>query len=524
MKNIELAHRVIQELVNTGVREFVLCAGARNSPLVYILSECPDVKIYNFFEERSASFFALGRMATTRRPVVIITTSGTAVAELLPAVIEATYSSLPLILLTADRPKKYRGSGAPQSIEQVGLFSYYTEVTLDLDEENTHLSFKNLSWKKPVHVNISFAEPLIDAALIPIVPAPNAERTRLPEQLPMNILKDVDDFIETHKPIVVLGYLPERSHSTVLNFLEKYQAPVYAESISGLRGHPQIENLLIKSGDKMVSHLIEKGICNAILRIGGVPTLRLWRDLEEKHKNLPVMSISYNHYTGLSRPALHFSTLEVFSQIEIDNHPTLAANVLITDKSRLDSIKKLFKKFPKAEPSMVHELSSKLNGQSVYLGNSLPIREWDLAADFDSSPKRMVANRGANGIDGQISSFLGWADATAENWCLIGDLTAMYDMSAPWAVSQMEDMKLRIVIINNKGGQIFKRMFNKDIFLNKHDLSFEHWAAMWNWKYDSWTTVPSVLEGLADKQVIELLPDAEQTTEFWKEWDAFWKE
>lgn len=523
MKNIELAHRVIQELVNTGVREFILCAGARNSPLVYILSECPDLKVYNFFEERSASFFALGRIATTRRPVAIITTSGTAVAELLPAVIEATYSSLPLILLTADRPKRYRGSGAPQSIEQVGLFSYYTEVTLDLDEENAHLSFKNLSWKKPVHVNICFAEPLIDAPVPPVIPAPGAERTRLPEQLPVNLLKDVDQFVETHKPVVVLGYLPERAHGTVLDFLKRYQAPVYAESISGLRGHPQIDALLIKSGDKMVSQLIERGICNSIVRIGGIPTLRLWRDLEEKYKDLPVMSISYNHFTGLSRPVLHFSTLEVFAQIEIDNHPALAPNVLIEDEAKLDLLKHLFAKYPQAEPSLVHTLSKQLKNQSVYLGNSLPIREWDLAADYNSAPKRVVANRGANGIDGQISSFLGWADTSAENWCLIGDLTAMYDMSAPWAAAQMEKMKLRIVIINNKGGQIFKRMFNKDIFLNQHNISFQHWAAMWNWNYASWTSIPENAKELADLQVIELLPSAEQTSLFWQDWDSFWK-
>lgn len=524
MKNVELAHRVIQELVNTGVKEFVLCAGARNSPLVYVLGECKDIKIYNFFEERSASFFAIGRIATTRRPVAIITTSGTAVAELLPAVIEATYSSIPLILLTADRPKSYRGSGAPQSIEQVGLFSYYTEVTLDLDEENTHLSFKNLSWKKPVHVNICFAEPLVDGPVSPIIPAPNAKRTRLPQHLPINILKDVDDFIESHRPIIILGFLPERSHTTILNFLEKYQAPVYAESISGLRGHPQIESLLIKSGDKMASSLIEKGICNALIRLGGVPTLRLWRDLEEKYKNLPIMSISYNHYTGLSRNVLHFSTLEVFSQIEIDNHPTLAPDLLIADEMKLSFLKGLIKKYPQAEQSLIHHLSVKLQGQSVYLGNSLPIREWDLAADETSSPLRLIANRGANGIDGQISSFLGWADSRAENWCVIGDLTAMYDLSAPWVVPQMTPMKLRIVIVNNKGGQIFKRMFNKELFLNKHEISFDHWAAMWKWDYQSWTDIPNDLKDLSDKQVIELLPDANQTELFWEEWNSSWKE
>ncbi len=523
MKNIELAHRVIQELINTGVTEFVMCAGARNSPFVYVLNECKQAKVYNYFEERSGAFFALGRIAQTRKPVAIITTSGTAAAELLPATIEATYSSIPLILITADRPKKYRGSGAPQSIDQVGLYSYYTEVSLDLDAENAHLSFKNLSWKKPVHVNVSFEEPLIDAEISAIICKEKAEMVKMPEHVPMNMLKDVDLFLETHRPVVILGYLPERAQETVLEFLIKYQAPVYAEAISGLRAHPKLETLLIKSGDKMVGHLIEKKICDSVLRIGGVPTLRAWRDLEEKHKDLPVLSISYNHYSGLSREVKHFSMLEIFSQLEIDNHPQLSPDILISDESKYQQALALYQKYPQAEPSLVHALSKKLKNQSVYLGNSLPIREWDLAADFDSKPLRCVANRGANGIDGQLSSFLGWANPQAENWCLVGDLTAMYDLSAPWVTSQLQEMKLRIVIINNKGGQIFKRMFNKEAFLNTHDFSFNHWAAMWNWGYNSWIEIPDDVSNLEHKQVIELVPDPEQTSKFWQEMDLLWK-
>ncbi len=162
MTNMELAGKIIQELVSTGVREFVLCAGARNSPLVNILDENRNLKVYSFLKNARPLFFALGRIASTRRPVAIITTSGTAVAELIPAAVEGTYSSLPLIMVTADRPKHYRGTGAPQTIEQVGIFSYYNEVALDVDAENSHVSFKSLSWKKPIHVNVCFEEPLID--------------------------------------------------------------------------------------------------------------------------------------------------------------------------------------------------------------------------------------------------------------------------------------------------------------------------------------------------------------------------
>lgn len=526
MRNIELAQQVIEELLGTGVREFVLCAGARNSPLVLILNECKDLKIYNCFEERSASFFALGRIAATRRPVAVITTSGTAVAELLPAAVEGTYSSLPLILVTADRPKKYRGTGAPQSINQVGIFSYYTEVTLDIDHENSHLSFKGLSWKKPIHVNICFDEPLIDGPIPMIIPPRFTERLRLPEQLQMGAQKEIVDFLHNNQPIVVLGFLPENSHESVLSFLEKYNAPIYVEGISSLRGHPRLKNLMLLSGERMIERLLAQKVCDSILRLGSVPTLRFWRDLEDKYIHLPVVSLSYNYYTGLSREVKHFESLELLQGLELPYRNPLSPEVLIADREKFHELDVLFDRYPQSEPALIRKLSQRLKGQSVYLGNSLPIREWDLAADPNSMPQRVVGNRGANGIDGQISSFLGWSTDRNENWCLIGDLTAMYDLVAPWIVPQMGPMKLRIVVINNKGGQIFKKMFDKDIFLNRHDVSFSSWAQMWSWNYKAWRDIPELQSEeseLQDQQIIELLPDSYQTEMFNKEWDSLWR-
>lgn len=526
MTNMELAAKVIQELVHTGVKEFILCAGARNSPLVHILDECKNLKVYSFFEERAAGFFALGRIASTRRPVAVITTSGTAVAELLPAAVEGTYSSLPLIMVTADRPKHYRGSGAPQTIEQVGIFSYYNEVALDLDSENSHLSFKSLSWKKPIHVNVSFEEPLIDGP-IPQIHIPSvSERTKLPVQIPLGTLKEMEAFVNSHKPLVMVGILPEKAYGTVLEFLKQYKAPVYCEGISSLRGHPDLKDVEIRSGEKMIHRILESEVCDSILRIGGIPTARVWRDLEDKYKELPVFSVSFNHFTGLSRPVQHCNSLDLLSQVEFTypHHENIKVN--IEDAARANQIRQLLDKYPDSEQGMIYAISKRMKGASVYLGNSLPIREWDSSSSHDFPPARVAANRGANGIDGQISTFLGWAHPELENWCLVGDLTALYDLSSLWVTSQLDAKKFRIVVINNGGGQIFHRMFKKEIFINKHQISFDSWAKMWNWSYDKWHTIPDnekVLD-LADHQIIELNPNWEHTLEFWKEYDLLWKE
>jgi len=168
MGNIERARRLIEDVVAAGAREFCVCAGSRNSPLLAALggldggSQMADgggagssairhprsaIRLFSFVDERSAAFFALGRSKLHGAPVAVVTTSGTAVAELLPATIEAFYSGIPLILITADRPARFRGTGAPQSIEQAGIFGAYATA--------------EWTGRAPWHINIEFDEPLL---------------------------------------------------------------------------------------------------------------------------------------------------------------------------------------------------------------------------------------------------------------------------------------------------------------------------------------------------------------------------
>lgn len=160
--NIRLAKEVIQKLSGWGVRDFVICAGARNAPFVKVLGS--STNHHFFFDERAAGFFALGRSKRDGRPVAVVVTSGTAAAELLPSVIEAYYSGTPIVLVTADRPRSYRGSGAPQAIEQVGLFSNYVSGALDIEtEEDLQRSEEwPMNAHGPTHLNVCFSEPLMD--------------------------------------------------------------------------------------------------------------------------------------------------------------------------------------------------------------------------------------------------------------------------------------------------------------------------------------------------------------------------
>jgi 2-succinyl-5-enolpyruvyl-6-hydroxy-3-cyclohexene-1-carboxylate synthase len=150
MSNLEIARGVVELVHSFGVTDCCVCAGSRNSPLIVAFASS-GLHLYSFVDERSAAFFALGRAKLQAQPVAVLTTSGTAVAEMLPAAVEAYYSGVPLVLISADRPARYRGTGAPQSIEQEAIFGPYA-------------SRDAAAWDRsaPLHINISFDEPLLD--------------------------------------------------------------------------------------------------------------------------------------------------------------------------------------------------------------------------------------------------------------------------------------------------------------------------------------------------------------------------
>jgi 2-succinyl-5-enolpyruvyl-6-hydroxy-3-cyclohexene-1-carboxylate synthase len=292
------------------------------------------------------------------------------------------------------------------------------------------------------------------------------------------------------RPLVIIGGLAARHRDRVLSLVKN--APFYAEPLSGLREHATIT-----AGERMIA----RGDFDGVIRIGNVPTLRFWRDLETL--DLPVVHYSDLPFTGLTRGELHpiEALPEIVSDASFPNDREMRA--------RFDAI---LDDEPQSELAMIRALSRELPAQTrVYLGNSLPIREWDLAAE--RKPFECEANRGANGIDGQLSTFFGWCDPSRDNVCLIGDLTAIYDLGAPWIVPQLGHRRFRIVIVNNGGGRIFGRVaslqaldseLRERIIENAHDVRFDHWAAMWN------------------IDVTELRPDAEASRRVWQRYDELW--
>lgn len=516
MANKALATRVLQEFLDVGGAALCICPGSRNSPLVCLAAAHPEVKSYYFYEERSAAFFALGLSRRTQRPVAVITTSGTAAAELMPAMTEAYYANVPLVAITADRPRSYRGTNAPQACEQVRLYGQYASWEVDLEGAET-FDFATWNQRGPAHLNVCFSEPLkislegneLSAPAKTLTPARNKE---------CEFVKLSEFLGKAKHPLVVLGEIPQRARAAVKNFLIRLNAPIYAEGISGLREDPSIKHLRIHGSKDIWKSAEDAGYSiDGILRIGGVPTVRLWRDLEDRQGKIEALSINEAPFSGLSwgdaicAPLeLAFENFNISSPVKSSSHELWRS----TDSGFQRHLEIRFTQEPRAEPSLVHALAKKIPPHSfVYLGNSQPIRHWDLAGSYQHNQLDVWATRGLNGIDGQVSTFLGLCVAQQSNWAILGDLTALYDMPGFWIAPQLPDVSFNLVIINNGGGQIFSNMYKEPQFINSHKIKFHALADLWGLHYERWESIPEELPRTG-KRIIELVPDQAATLRF----------
>lgn len=523
--NAQVIAKLLCYLADSGVREVCVAAGARNAPLVAALAASHGVKLWHFFEERCAAFFALGRIMSTQRPVAVVVTSGTAAAELLPATIEARYQGLPLILVTADRPKSYRGTGAPQSINQAGLFGSQVLEALDLDESDAAGVQAPLAiLRGPVQVNVCLAEPLetqpsgwdFSAGGHP----PLLEAAEMDCAASAALLREWIDAAE-NLVVVAAGLHPVEARA-VAPFLRGLRAPIVADATANLSAIADLKDLLLPGGERTLRAIAP----TAVLRIGGVPSWRWWRDLEDEPA-VSVIHLCSTGFPGLARRE-NVRTLPWGTLAKTDGWPWPEHCVMrlathqATSSGVRSRIVAAMADHPLAEPSWMAELRRRIpEGSHVFLGNSLPIREWDVAGG--DGGHTTFANRGANGIDGLVSTFLGCAVDVDEAWLVLGDLSALYDLAAPWIIDQMQVKRLRIVVINNGGGKIFARVPGlkalpeavRDIVENRHTLSFESWAQMWKLGYRQ-AIRPSDLDApLPDVCLIEVRPDAAQTEAFW---------
>lgn len=524
------ASLMIEELVRNGVSSFCISPGSRSTPLAAAAARHPGAKTMVHYDERGACFFALGQARGSGQPAVMICTSGTAVANCLPAVVEASMDMIPLIVLTADRPPELRDTGANQTIDQSQLFGSYVRWQADLpcpddklDQTYWLTTIDQAVYRAqnrpagPVHLNCMFREPL--------APLPDegnhemrfgsienwkADNKPYTSYAITSVVPDTETFMECARIIneapcglLLVGYLHSEKERQAVRRLSKHLGwPILPDIRSGLRfdennGHIVNYYDLLLQADKL-------NLDNqrpVILQIGSRMVSKRLQQFIEK---MPVQE----YILVADHPLRHDPGHRLSWRIESDipfycdsltpllhgHNDKKESGRLTTANSALDALlDKTFQTSVELSEAVVARLISKqiTSDCALFLASSLSIRLMDMYADPGS---RVVtaANRGASGIDGTVASAAGFADGSGRRTVLlIGDLALLHDLNS-LSLLNKNSQPVTVIMLNNNGGGIFDLLpvakcddIFEEFFVAPHGMTFEKAAAMFELKYSA---------------------------------------
>jgi 2-succinyl-5-enolpyruvyl-6-hydroxy-3-cyclohexene-1-carboxylate synthase len=476
----------VEELARCGMRHAVTCPGSRNAPLALSLAAQEGIDAVSVIDERAAGFVALGMAKASARPVAIACTSGTAAANLHPAVVEAWEARVPMLVLTADRPPELREVGAGQAIDQLRLYGsaakWFVEVGSHEPGRGTAIHHRALACRAwwtasggrpgPVHLNFPLREPLAPRPE-ELPPADWAGRedgrpwTEVREHSSAPHADDVHALAArlagTPRGAIVCGPTVERVAEPAARLAAEAGWPLLAEPTSGVRCGDHDRSHVVAHYDVLlrVERFAREHVPELVLRVGDTPTskpLRQWLEA------VPQVVID-------PHGAWHEPTRRAELVLQAAAAPTLDALSSALEMRAADpqpgwlgSWRRADALVPPAvaaspdpfEPKVLADLEPALPDDAlVWVSSSMPIR--DVEACFPQSPKplRFLANRGANGIDGVVSSALGAALASGQpTWLLTGELALQHDVGGLLAAGQA-GVELQIVCLNNGGGAIF---------------------------------------------------------------------
>lgn len=482
-------------LADLGVRHACLSPGSRNTPLIAGFAAEDRITKWPILDERSAGFFAIGLAKATGRPVVLTCTSGTAAVEYHPAVVEASQCEIPLLVLTADRSEELRNVGAPQTIDQLSLYGSAPRLFIDAaapDESTTYQEAVDLArtiWEAtggdspgPVHLNLPFREPLLE----PTTTVPPASRVEPLQQETQPLrLTEIGQLLDGRKGIIVAGRTNDPGFPQACTKLAAATMwPILADPLSGLRhGEHRLERVLAHADPLAAAGALDELKPEIVLRFGPVPTSKpVWKWLEDHPDTDQILidpevrDATHSASTTLALPV----TAAALALVDAVSEPAprgwadqWTALDVVAGQAITDELARA--PFPN-EPTIARiVVDSAPSGSIVTIGSSMPIRDVDTFGGTTSQTIRLQGNRGANGIDGIVSSALGTAASGSPAIALLGDVSLFHDINVLGTAVQLE-LPLTIVVINNDGGGIFH-------FLPQHDpailtpATFENYLA-----------------------------------------------
>lgn len=592
--NVHWAWLFVDALAQAGLTAVCIAPGSRSTPLTLAFHAHPDITVYLHLDERSAGFFALGMALATDAPAALLCTSGTAVANFLPAIIESKMSHVPLLVLTADRPHELRHSGANQTIDQVKIYGDQVLWSVDMPVPHAgapevllrHIqttaarayAAANGLVKGPVHVNFPFRKPLepVSRDTLPV----NRESSPVNRKsysedrdtdyglrttdyglriehgrlLPTNEqLARLTAILNQHpRGLIVCGpRCPGGDFPTAVTQLSAHIGwPILADPLSGVRFHRRgagdAEKMIVGGYETFLQGDPGWPEPEVILRFGAVPTSK-WlnayldriRPAHRVHIRANGVWADDSHRTDYFLQADETAVLQPLLTLATPRPDSAwAQQVMATETA-------VWRKLEAAlqdvyfDGAVMYDIANTLpDGSILFVGNSLAVRHLDQFGRPSAKNIRVFANRGASGIDGNISTALGIAAAAGEPvTAVLGDITALHDLnglyaaSGEWRVASKggplaarTPLPATFIIINNNGGGIFRRLpisqheppFT-DLFLTPHGLNFEHAAAMFGLDYarvEDRKTIRTVLERPgASPRIMEVMTDGRQDIE-----------
>jgi 2-succinyl-5-enolpyruvyl-6-hydroxy-3-cyclohexene-1-carboxylate synthase len=489
---------IVEELTRLGVSHVVLPPGSRSTPLVVAAVRHPRIHAHSILDERGAAYYALGIGRSTGRPAAVVTTSGTAVANLLPAAVEADADGVPLLLLTADRPFELRETGANQTIRQSGLLDGVTRWSFDLPAPNDTIAARTLltvvdeavararaGWPGPVHLNLPFRAPLAPEARswnrdvidgLDAWMASDAPLTRHHARTGVAV-GDPDlagVLARAERGVVVLGSLPahdEAGHGLVEGLLTTLGWPILADARSGFRLGTDLPGLIpfvplaasdpavrgfrpdvvLQLGARLVSSatqsLLEAWSPARYVLVDPAPARR-----DPIHRVTDRVEAEIGSAARVLAQAIHGDDLDATREGPDPDHPLIRVQRRVADAMDLA----LAADEAITEPWLARAVTARLRTEdTLVLSSSLPVREVNAYGATDGGAPNVVANRGASGIDGVLATACGAATGSGRSTTLlIGDLAFLHDLSS-LAILAAGEIPVRVVLVNNRGGQIF---------------------------------------------------------------------
>lgn len=491
--NTALASALVEELARGGLKHAVVSPGSRSTPLAVALWRQPEVEVSVIVDERSAAFFALGAAQTSGLPAAMLCTSGTAAANYHPAICEADESALPLIALTADRPPELRGIGAGQTIDQVKLYGssvrWFCEVGTHAADDAGLLHYRSVACRAlaaargepragPVHLNLPWREPLAPVPVEGTVTATDPLAVEGRDARPLTAVTPIDmepsafllDEVAGHiagarAGVIVAGrQLDPELREPLAELATASGFPILAEPTSQLRCGPHDRSHVVSTYD----HLLRDGRFrdsvkpDLVLRFGEMPTskpLREWLSRSGGDQIVVDPRGGWNEPTGRAAAVLRADPTELAAgwAARLGEQQPTPSRWLDAEAAAREALATALKESTEiTEPGLHLALGqAHVDGDLVYTASSMPIRDQETFLAPSETDALFLCNRGANGIDGLLSSGIGAAHASGRPTTIVtGDLGLLHDLGGLAALRDAST-PVRIVVINNDGGGIF---------------------------------------------------------------------